>query len=88
MNDVSKMNDSEIENHWTDIAKSILLNKKIIAVRYVHQDEADDMDWSSRPIAFMLEGGTWIFASMDDEGNDGGALFTSLVDNPVLPVLR
>jgi hypothetical protein len=88
MNELSKMNELEIEDHWTHEASDLLLGKKITRVRYVNQREADDMGWTSRPVAFMLETGIWLFASMDDEGNDGGALFTSHPEKSVLPVLR
>ena len=56
--------------------------------RSVSPKECEDMGWNSRPIAFMLDTGVWVFASMDDEGNDGGSLFTSDPNEPVLPVLR
>lgn len=88
MSELSKMNELEIEDHWAKIASGLLLGKKITRVRYVSPKEADDMGWTSRPVAFMLETGVWVFASMDDEGNDGGAMFTSHPDTSVLPVLR
>lgn len=88
MSELSKMNELEIQDHWERVACGLLLGKKITRLRYVSPKEADDMGWTSRPVAFMLETGVWIFASMDDEGNDGGAMFTSHPDTPVLPVLR
>lgn len=88
MNDLAKMNELDLENHWAKIASDLLLNKKITRVRYVSPKEADDMGWNSRPVAFMLETGVWVFASMDDEGNDGGSLFTTDPNESVLPVLR
>lgn len=88
MTELSKMNELEIEDYWTHEASDLLLGKKITRVRYVSPKEADDMGWTARPVAFMLETGVWLFASMDDEGNDGGALFTTMPDKSVLPVLR
>ena len=88
MTELSKMNELEIEDYWTNEASYLLLGKKITRVRYVSHREAEDMEWTSRPVAFMLETGVWVFASMDDEGNDGGALFTSHPEKSVLPVLR
>ena len=73
---------------WTEVASSLLLNRKIVKVRYMNQSEADDMGWYSRPVAFLLDNGVWIFPSADDEGNNGGALFTTDENNSVLPVLR
>ena len=77
----------EVEDHWTHEASDLLLGKKITRVRYVSAKEADDMGWNCRPVAFMLETGVWLFASMDDEGNDGGALGLSS-DVSVLPVIQ
>ena len=72
---------------WTEVASSLLLNRKIVKVRYMNQSEADDMGWYSRPVAFLLDNGVWIFPSADDEGNNGGALFTTDQNNSVLPVI-
>ena len=74
--------------HWQDEAKNLLLNRKIIKVEYLSNEEASDMGWYSRPVALLLDNGVWIFPSADDEGNNGGALFTTSEANPVLPVLR
>ena len=72
---------------WTEVASSLLLNRKIVKVRYMNQSEADEMGWYSRPVAFLLDNGVWIFPSADDEGNNGGALFTTDRNNSVLPVI-
>lgn len=76
------------DKHWTDIAKEQLLGKKIVDVRYMSQDECDDLGWTHRPVVFHLDDGNLVFASCDDEGNDGGSLFTNNQANPVLPVMR
>lgn len=76
------------DKHWTDIANSELVNRKIVKVRYFSQKEADDMGWTSRPVAMLLDNGVWIFPSADDEGNDGGALFTTSKQQSCIPVLR
>lgn len=88
MNALTKMNELEIENHWTKTAEDLLVGKKIIRVRYFTYQEGEKMGWTNRPVAFLLDSGIWVFPSMDDEGNDGGALFTSHPDTSVLPVLR
>ena len=78
----------DYDKHWTDIAKDQLLNRKIVDVRYLSQEEADDLDWTERPVVIHLDDGNLIYASADDEGNGAGALFTNNQANPVLPVLR
>ena len=45
------------------------------------------MYWYKRPVCMLLDNGVWIYPSQDDEGNDGGALFTSIDNKPCLPVL-
>lgn len=74
--------------HWTEIAREQLLGRKIVRVRYLTPAEAEDLGWFSRPLVIHLDDGNLVFASADDEGNDGGALFTNNDKNPVLPVLR
>ena len=78
----------EIETYWTDIAKTQLLGKKIVEVRYLSQEEADDLGWEERCVVIHLDDGNMIYPSRDDEGNDAGALFTCNEKNPTLPVLR
>jgi len=78
---------SKLDTRWNKIAQKQLLGKKIKAVSYMTEKEADSMGWSKRPVVIELEDGTHFFPSMDDEGNDGGALFTSDKENPTLPVL-
>jgi hypothetical protein len=70
------------------IANRMLCNRKIVEVRYLNKEEALEMDWYSRPIAMLLDNGVWIYPSADDEGNDGGALFTTSEANPCIPVMR
>ena len=76
------------EMRWLKEAKEQLLGKKIVDVRYMSQEEADDLDWTERPVVIHLDDGNLVFASADDEGNGAGALFTNNQANPVLPVLR
>tara|TARA_R100000742_G_C4232446_1_gene53726 strand:+ start:82 stop:333 length:252 start_codon:yes stop_codon:yes gene_type:complete len=75
------------EKRWTKIAKDILLNKTITGVRYMTRKETDNLGWYKRPVALHLNNGVWIYPSMDDEGNDGGALFTTDEEEPTLPLL-
>jgi len=74
--------------HWVKEAEEQLLGRKIVRVRYMTAEEAQDMDWYCRPVVMVLDDGNLIYPSCDDEGNNGGALFTNNQANPVLPVLR
>jgi hypothetical protein len=73
---------------WTDIAKQQLLNRKIVDVRYLSEEEAENLGWTQRSVVMVLDDGNMIYPSSDDEGNDAGALFTCNADQPTLPVLR
>jgi hypothetical protein len=77
------------ENYWTEIAKHLLINKKIIDVRYMTKEEANEMGWYKRPLVFVLDDKTLCLLSMDDEGNDGGSLFFQNEENNngILPTL-
>jgi hypothetical protein len=78
-----------MEKDWNKFAKKNLLGKTIASVRYMTKAEAKAMYWESRPLAIFFTDGSYIFPSMDDEGNDGGALFgkTSNGEDLTFPVL-
>jgi hypothetical protein len=76
------------ETYWTGIAQAQLLGRKIVQVRYLSQEEADDLGWTERPVVIHLDDGNIILPSSDDEGNNAGAMFTNNEKNPTLPVLR
>jgi hypothetical protein len=75
----------DINAHWTKVAQGVLLNKKIVEVRYLNDEEMKMMGWYKRPVTFLLDDGTYCFLSCDDEGNDGGVLFYGT--DGVLPTL-
>lgn len=78
---------TDIENRWTTEARRQLLGRRIVQVRYMTEAEAGGLDWGSRPVVLQLDDGALIWAAADDEGNDGGAIFTTNNIQPVLPVL-
>ena len=70
---------------WETKARELLLNKKIVKVRYLSDEECSDLMWTNKPVSFMLEDETWIIPMADDEGNNGGAL--AIGETETLPVL-
>lgn len=70
---------------WNKISKEVLEGRTIVEVRYLNDEEMEDIGWDSRPICFILDNGTYCTLSCDDEGNDGGVLFYN--ENGVLPTL-
>lgn len=75
------------EKQWTDKAKQALVGRNIVAVEYLSQEETVGLGWSKRPIVLVLDDGDLLFPSMDDEGNNGGSLFTTKDDLPCIPTL-
>ena len=76
-----------MKKKWQDKAEKILLNRKIIKVEWFTDKEAGKWMFCNKPIAMLLDDGTWIFPSADDEGNNGGALFTTSKIESCLPVM-
>ena len=80
-----------IENYWTNQARFNLVNSTIVKVEYMPQEEVKEMGWYNSPLCILLENPMgerfWIYPSRDDEGNDGGALFTTIKEYPCAPVL-
>ena len=58
-----------------------------VAVEYISESEVEEFMWHSAPIAIQLNDGHWIYPSKDDEGNDGGAMFTTYTKLPCIPVI-
>jgi hypothetical protein len=63
----------------------------IAMVRPMTIRELEDEGWtlrSSKPLAIILDDGTKIYASQDDEGNGPGALFGQLPDGTSIRVME
>ena len=70
------MTEKQIEKKYTEDIEKQLVGRKIVKVEYMPSDIAQDQFyWFKRPIILTLDDGSEIIPSMDDEGNDGGALF-------------
>ena len=67
----------ERKNYWGTLAKKLLVGKKIVNCDYLSEQEMEMLGWDKSPLVIFFDDGTHIYASADDEGNDGGALFTS-----------
>ena len=66
------------ELFWTKQAEQVLLGRTIVKVRYMTEAECNEQIWSHRAIVLELDNGVLVYPSRDDEGNDAGALLTSL----------
>jgi hypothetical protein len=73
---------------WAKTASNMLVGKKIVEVRYMSKKEMEALGWTNSTVVIHLSDGTIIYPSMDDEGNDGGALFTTNEKCDTLPVIQ
>jgi hypothetical protein len=81
---------NKTEEKWTKIAAKKLIGKRIVAVEYMTDEEIEKAGWSKRPLCIRLDNHAWIYPQMDDEGNDGGALYytgNGPEDAETLPVI-
>ena len=78
-----------MEKRWTKEAEKHLKGKRIVKVRYLSEEEKEQLHWYHRCEVIQFDDGSLLFPSRDDEGNDAGALFgqTSDGEDYTLPVL-
>ena len=77
----------ETEKYWTDLVAKNLVGRTITKVEYIGEAEMTDNMWYKRPISILLDDEHWITPMMDDEGNDGGAMATSIKELRTIPVI-
>ena len=65
-----------------------LVGKTISAVRYMTDEESADVGFNSNALVIVFADGNYIYPSMDDEGNEAGALVTSFEDLDTIGVWR
>jgi hypothetical protein len=76
-----------LSESWEKRIEKNLVGRKIVKVEYCTEDLADEQDWSSRPLQILLDNGTWLTPTSDDEGNDGGAIHTNIKELPIIPII-
>ena len=73
---------------WEEKARKLFEGKKIVSVRYMTEEEAEENDLEARPLCFQLDDGTIVIPLSDDEGNNGGAFQLIKKDQTyLLPVM-
>jgi hypothetical protein len=77
----------DTNKYWTETATNLLKGRKIVRARYLTNKEAETLGWDYRCVVIELDNGLMIYPSMDDEGNNAGALFTTDPKVQTLPVL-
>ena len=72
---------------WKKAVADKLVGKPIKSVSFMTQAEEDEWGGSKRPLQITLSDGHQLLISQDDEGNNGGSIFTTYEALPVIPVL-
>jgi hypothetical protein len=83
----SEIDENKLELDWIKKISKLLVGKKIVKIQYMTKKDAEEQGWYRRPIQIRLENGTWLTPSQDDEGNDGGSLYTNIEKLPIIPVI-
>jgi hypothetical protein len=81
------MDNRKLKAQWVKDIKKVVLNRQIVKVRYMTNEEVEHMGWYAAAVVFQLSDGTLLFPSRDDEGNDAGAIFTTNDNLPTIPVI-
>ena len=73
------MKKQDKNKYWQDLANKHLVGRTIIKAEWLKPSEARRlMGWDYQPLELFLDNGTILTPSMDDEGNNAGALFTNI----------
>jgi len=88
MSDLQRENQERIRTKSWEIKIALALKGKIITnVRYLTKKEMEGFGWYRKALVIILNDGTCLFPSADDEGNDAGALFTNIKGLEIIPVI-
>ena len=78
----------DIKTKWEESIGKAFIGRKIVKIEYLNKEEVNDLEWNSVPCCFQLDNGVWFYPQQDDEGNDGGALFTTDKELSIVPTLN
>ena len=79
---------AETTYRWHKKIEKQLCGKKIVAIRYMTPQEAEDNYWDYQPIMLILDDGTALCPAADDELNNAGSLVHFGGEQEVIPVMR
>ena len=77
----------DTRKYWTKEVAKILEGRTIVKIEYMPEEEVEDMLWYKTPVVIHLDDGGMLIPSMDDEGNDGGAILTNYKNLGTIPVI-
>ena len=79
---------AETTYRWHKKIEKQLCGKKIVAIRYMTPQEAEDNYWDYQPVLLILDDGTALCPMSDDEGNNAGSLCHLGGEQETIPVMR
>lgn len=59
---------------WEQLAKKVLLGKKIVMVRYMTESEMSETGFQNTGLIIELEDGTIFWPTSDNDGTNSGAI--------------
>lgn len=79
--------DNDLITQWNNKIAKALIGKRITGVSYMNDEELKFSGWSKRALIIEFDDGTAMYASADDEGNEAGALYTTIEGLEVIPTI-
>ena len=70
---------------WIGDATKLFKGKIVEKIEYTTTRDLKSLGWNKSTPMIIFTDGTYILASCDDEGNEGGVFFTPFDDMPVIP---
>lgn len=74
--------------HWAERVALELVGRKIVSVSYMTDAEVEACGFDSSPVVLHLDNGESLYPMADDEGNDAGAMGTTISGLVTIPVIR
>ena len=84
---LDEMTNDELSKSWQKRINKYLVGRTIVKVEYCTDELAEEQGWHSQPIQILLDNGTWLTPTSDDEGNNGGAIHTNIKELPIIPII-
>ena len=84
---LDEMTNNELSEAWQKRINKYLVGRTIVKVEYCSEELADQQGWHCQPIQILLDNGTWLTPTSDDEGNNGGAIHTNIKELPIIPII-
>lgn len=79
--------DKQLKIKWRTKICAALIGRKIVNVRYMDYYEMKEFGFYKNPVVITFDDGHFMIPFADDEGNDGGSIFTNFPDLEMIPTI-